>query len=104
MMRVVRRSAFDRQLERVPAPVREWALGWVDAANAPEATLSDVLKGADRMKGGNFRNCYARKWRKRPQGEFRLLFRAEEDKVIFFALVPREDNYRTAARLARALE
>ena len=55
------------------------------------------------MKGGHFHNCYARKWRKGPHGEFRLLFRAEDERVLFFSLSPREDGYRTAARLARAM-
>ena len=96
--------AFRRILRKVPAPVREWALDWVESAQSPDATLSGILKGAEGMKGGHFRNCYARKWRKGSQGEYRLLFRVKEDEVVFFALGPREDNYRTAARLARALE
>ena len=104
MMRVVRKPAFDRQLEKAPAPVREWALDWILAAEAPGAALSDILKGAEKLKGGHFLNCYARKWRKGPHGEYRLLFRAEENDVVFFSLDPREDNYRTAARRARAMK
>ena len=103
-MRVDTTSAFRRALRKAPAPVREWALEWVESAASPDATLSKVLEGAEGLEGGHFRNCYARKWRKGPHGEFRLVFRMEEDGALFFALGPREDNYRTAARSARAMK
>ena len=95
---------FHRSLRKIPAPVREWAVDWVEAAIFPGATLSDVLKGSEGLKGGNFLNCYARKWRKGPHGEFRLVFRAEEGSVVFLSLDPREDNYKTAARRAKAMK
>ena len=82
-MRVVRRPQFDRELGRVPAPVREWALDWIDAADAPDATLSGVLKGSEGLKGGTFRNYYVRKWRRKGQGEHRLVFMAEGETVTF---------------------
>ena len=103
-MRVVLTTDFRKALRKVPAPIREWALEWAVAAESPDATLSGILQGAEGMKGGHFRNCHVRKWRKGPHGEFRLLFRAEEDKVVFFSLDPREDNYRAAARRARAMQ
>ena len=102
-MRVVRRPQFDRELGRVPAPVREWALDWIDAADAPDATLSGVLKGSEGLKGGTFRNYYVRKWRRKGQGEHRLVFMAEGETVTFVHLGPREDDYKTAARRARTM-
>ena len=104
-MRVDTTPDFRRALLKAPEPVRQWALDWVEAAEASGATLSDVLKGSEGLKGGHFRNCRARKWRRKiPHGEFRLVFRAEGESVIFFSLDPRGDDYKTAARRARAMK
>ena len=102
-MRVVRRPRFDRELQKAPAPVREWALGWIAEANAPDANLSSILKGSEGLKGGVLRDFHVRKWRRKGHGEHRLVFKAEEEKVTFVHLGPREDDYKTAARRARAM-
>ena len=106
-MRVKIGSGFDREWSKTPAPIREWAKSWIDAAKSPDATVAGVLDGAMALKGGNFRNCHVRKWRRKiPHGEYRLVFKveAEEEKVIFVHLGPREDDYKTAARRARAMQ
>ena len=95
---------FDRELNKVPAAIRDWALGHID--NARNTPLETFLREAEKMKGGGFRNCHVLKWRrKKPHGEHRLVFMAEEgrDAVTFLKLGPREDDYKTAARRARAM-
>ena len=50
------------------------------------------------------RNYYVRKWRrKKPHGEYRLVFRATEEVVVFVSLEPRGDNYKIALRRIRAM-
>ena len=97
------RRPLKKDLKSAPAEVRNWALDWMEAASAPGATFASVTNGASPMKGGEFRDCFVRKWRKGPHGEFRLVFRATEDEVMFFALDPRGDDYKTARRRVRAL-
>ena len=104
MIQVVVLPALGREWTKIPAPIREWAQGYIDAAEAPDATEADVIDGASRLKGGLFRGSYVRKWRhKFPHGEYRLVFRVENDKVTFVSLDPRGDDYKTAARRLRAL-
>ena len=105
-MRVLFHPRFNREWPKTPRPIREWAAGWIQAAQAPNASLSDVLEAAEKLKGGDFRDCHALKWRrKKPHGEHRLVFEADEerDTVIFFHLGPREDDYKTAARRVRTM-
>ena len=103
-MRVETHRQFDRKLDRVPGDIRAWALGWVNAAKKPGATLAEVTEGASPLKGEGFRNCYVRKWRRKiPHGEHRLVFRATEEDALFFSLEPRGDDYKAARRRIRAL-
>lgn len=103
-MRFRAHRQFDRDLNRAPADVCEWAMKWADAAKSPGATLAEVIEGASPMKGGNFRNCYARKWRRKtPHGEYRLVFYADEEETVFFSLEPRGSDYKIARRRIRAL-
>ena len=103
-MRVRTLNQFDRDVAKAPAPVREWALDWVAVAEKPDATLAEIEAGAPPMKGGEFRGCRVRKWRRKfPHGEYRLLFRTGDDEVLFFALRPRGDAYKVAARRLRAV-
>ena len=93
-----------REIERAPKDVGQWAMGWVQAAQKPGATFAEVTEGASPLKGGDFRNCYVRKWRRRvPHGEYRLVFYADGEKVIFASLEPRGDDYKVARRRIRAL-
>ena len=103
MLTVHTQAAFRKDLRKTPAPIQEWALDWIEAAKSPDATLSSVLDGAEALKGGNFRNYYARKWRRKGHGEHRLVFKAEGEEVRFVNLAPREDDYKTAARRAREI-
>ena len=108
-MRVLFHPRFDREWPDIPQPIREWAEGWIRAAQAPNASLPDALKGAEKLKGGKrkskrkLQNCYVRKWRRKfPHGEYRLVLKAEEEKepdqIMFVCLGPRESVYETAAR------
>ena len=93
-----------REIERAPKEVGQWAMGWMQAAQEPGATLSEIIEGAFPLKGGNSRNCYVRKWRRKiPHGEYRLVFRANEEGVFFFSLEPRGGDYKIARRRIRAL-
>ena len=103
-MRVRVHPQFDRQAERTPAAIRAWAADWVEAAQKPGATLAEVTEGASPLKGGDFRGCYVRKWRRKvPHGEYRLVFRAAGEEAYFFSLEPRGDDYKAARRRIRAL-
>ena len=107
MLAVRSLTELKKELRKTPAPIREWALDWIQAAKSPDATLSGALEGATALKGPDFRNCHVRKWRRKiPHGEYRLVFKveSEEEEITFVHLGPREDNYKTAARRARALQ
>ena len=103
-MRVDAYRRLSRDLEKSPAEVHAWALGWMEAAKKSGATFSEVIADAAPMKGGDFRGCYVRKWRRKaPHGEYRLLFRADEEEVTFISLEPRGSDYKIARRRIRAL-
>ena len=103
-MRFRAHPRFDRDLARAPADIRAWALDWAEAAGRPGATLAEITEGASPLKGGDFRNCYVRKWRRKvPHGEYRLVFYADKEKAVFASLEPRGDDYKTARRRIRAL-
>ena len=104
-MRVGVHPRLDRDLLKVPVDVYAWTLDWIDAAKqSPELTLAAAIEGASRLKSGEFRNCYVRKWRRKAShGEYRLVFRATEDQVFFFSLEPRGSNYKIARRRIRAV-
>ena len=103
-MRFRAHSRIWREIAHAPEEVGRWAMGWVQAAQAPGATLSEVTEGASPLKGREFRGCHVRKWRRKiPRGEYRLVFCAGEDEVFFLALQPRGDDYKTARRRIRAL-
>ena len=104
MIRVTVHARVWREIGRAPEEARAWASEWVEAAKAPDATFSQVIAGATPLKGGEFRNCYVRKLRrKKPHGEYRLVFRATEDEVIFASLEPRGGDYKIAGRRIRAI-
>ena len=93
-----------RDIDRAPKSVGQWAMEWVRTAQNPGATLAEITEGASPLKGGEFRNCYVRKWRRKvPHGEYRLVFHATEERVVFFSLEPRGGDYKTARRRIRAL-
>ena len=104
-MRVTTHRQFDRQLDKVPGDIRAWALDWMEAAKKPGATLSEIIEGASPLKGREFRNYYVRKWRRKvPHGEYRLVFHATGEEVVFVSLKPRGDDYKAARRRIRALQ
>ena len=81
-----------------------WAMEWVEAAQAPGATFSEITQGASPLRGRNVRNYYVRRWRrKKPHGEYRLVFRATEEEAVFVSLEPRGGDYKTALRRIRAM-
>ena len=103
-MRFDARSRIWREIERAPKEVGQWAMGWIQAAQKPGATLSEIIEGASPLKGREFRNYYVRKWRRKvPHGEYRLVFHATGEEVVFVSLKPRGDDYKAARRRIRAL-
>ena len=104
MIRVEVHSRVWREIARAPEDVGRWAAEWVKAAQAPGANFSEITQGASALKGRDFRGCFARKWRrKKPHGECRLVFYADENEVTFFSLEPRGGDYKIAQRRIRAL-
>ena len=100
LMRVELHPKLDRQLDKAPAEVREWALDWIEAAESPDATLESVVADASPLKG-DMRGYFARKWRR--GAEYRLVFRAsEDDGARFISLEPRGGDYKIAKRRIRA--
>ena len=103
-MRFKAHHRFDRDLSKAPAEISAWALDWAEAAKVPGATISQITEGASPLKGRDCRDCYVRKWRKKkPSGEYRLVFCADEEEVTFVALEPRGGDYKIAQRRIRAL-
>ena len=103
-MRFKAHSRFYRDLLKTPAEISAWALSWAAAAEIPGATLSEITQGASPLKGRDVHNCFVRKWRKKkPHGEYRLVFRATKEEVVFVALEPRGSDYKIAQRRIRAL-
>ena len=94
------RASYRRSLKRVPAAVKEWALQFEQAAAAPGATPESVEAGAGRLTG-NMRGWMVRKYRRSQEGDWRLVFRVKGDELILLWIGPREDDYKTAARLAQ---
>ena len=104
MIRVGAHPRFWREIDRAPEEVKAWAAKWVKAAQAPGAAFSEMTQDASPMKGRNARDHYVHKWRKKkPHGEYRLVFRAAEEEVFFVWLGPRGDDYKTALRRIRAM-
>ena len=104
MIRVETHPRFWRDVRDAPKEAGDWAEEWVAAAKAPGATLSEITQGAFPLKGGRFRGYHVRKWRrKRPHGEYRLVFFAAGDKVEFTSLEPRGADYKIAGRRIRAI-
>ena len=102
-MRVDAHTGFRRDLRNIPADVRKWALEWAVAAEAPDATLESVCFDSFPLKGADLSGWLARKYRKSAQGEYRLVFSADEEEVYMLSLDSREDGYRSAARRARSI-
>ena len=103
-MRFTTHPKFDRELSKAPSDVHAWAVDWMESVKASGAGFRQVIADASPMRGGNVRNYYVRKWRrKKPHGEYRLVFRATEEVVVFVSLEPRGDNYKTALRRIRAM-
>ena len=104
MIRVETNSRFWRDVRDAPKDVGIWAAMHVDAAKAPDATFSQFIAGATPLKGGDFRGSYVHKWRrKRPHGEYRLVFIANEEEIRFISLEPRGADYKIAGRRIRAM-
>ena len=104
MIRVEAHPQFWRQVARAPKEAEAWAAEWVRAAQSSGATLSEITQGASALKGRDFRDCFVRKWRrKKPHGEYRLVFHATEEAVVFVSLEPRGGDYKIALRRIRAM-
>ena len=103
-MRVAAHPRFRRDLRKVPAEARKWALEWAEAASAPSATLESVCADSYPLKGADLSGWLARKYRRFEQGEYRLVFGANEEEIYILSLDSREDNYRAAARRARGIK
>ena len=103
-MRTGMTGDFRRALRKLPREVGDWASGWVDAAESPDATPDSVTADAVPLRA-NLRGWFARKYRGSPQGEWRLVFQVRgDDEVYFLWLGPRGDDYKTAGRLARQVK
>ena len=103
-MRVEAHPRFRRDLRKIPADARKWALKWAEAAAAPDATLESVLADSHLLRGADLGGWLARKYRSSAHGEYRLVFGASEEEIYILSLDSREDNYRAAARRARGVK
>ena len=103
-MRFSTHPKFDRELSKSPADVYTWATGWMESVKTSGADFHQIIADASPLRGRNVRNYYVRKWRrKKPHGEYRLVFRATEEDVVFVSLEPRGGDYKTALRRIRAM-
>ena len=103
-MRVTAHQRFDRELYESPAEVHAWAMDWMESVKASGADFRQVIADASPLKGRNARDHYVRKWRrKKPHGEYRLVFRATKEEAHFVWIGPRSDNYKIALRRIRAM-
>ena len=103
-MRFTTHPKFDRELSKAPADVYAWAVDWMESVKKGGASFRQIVADASPLKGRDLRDHYVRKWRrKKPHGEYRLVFYATEEDVVFVSLESRGGDYKTAIRRIRAM-
>jgi mRNA-degrading endonuclease RelE of RelBE toxin-antitoxin system len=92
-MRGVPHRQFGKEIKRLPAEVRKWANEQIAAIEAaPDAATASA--GAFKIKGAP--DVWVRKFRRKPHGDYRLIFRLTEDAAVFLSCDSRERGYKTA--------
>jgi mRNA-degrading endonuclease RelE of RelBE toxin-antitoxin system len=97
-MRVDSHPRFFKESKRLPPEVRQWAGKQITALKAaPDAAAASI--GAFKVKGAP--GVWVRKFRRKPHGDYRLIFSLTEDAVFLWRCCPRESGYKTALLRAK---
>ena len=97
-MRCVPHRRFAKEIKRLPPEVRQWTVKQIAMMEAaPDAATASV--GASKIKGAP--GVWVRKFRRKPHGDYRLVFFLSDDEVEFRWCGARESGYKTALRRAK---
>jgi mRNA-degrading endonuclease RelE of RelBE toxin-antitoxin system len=92
-MRVDYHPRFFKESKRLPKEIRLWIESQIIAMRAaPDVTAASA--GAFKVKGAP--DVWVKKFRRKPHGDYRLVFRLTEDAAVVLSCDSRERGYKTA--------
>lgn len=85
---------FEKEIRKAPPAIRDWAIAFVESIESQSA--AQIEAKASKLRG----DCglWAMKKRRRPDGDYRLIFAIEKETVVLLGCLPRQDAYQKIPR------